>query len=153
MMRNLIHFVALFALFGSVHAQSPPPDNSPGYFSGEWTGTGEHGSYCYLKLKIDGVGWVLIDGGAGDWSGAGIQWRNRHQSLQVDKIVPLRASTQRRLMPLEDFVLRSEFNHSLSLTWSAPSGSCHLQRIESTARQLSRARRVIMDLPPSEGAR
>lgn len=136
----------------SAGAQSPPPDNSPGFFSGEWTGTGPQGSYCYVNLKADGSGLVLIDGGAGDWSSARIRWQNRQQSLQVDKSVPVRASPQRRLWPLERFELRSDFNESLSLTWIAPTGRCHLQRIESTARRLNRARSAIKDLPPSDGA-
>lgn len=133
-------------------AQSPQPDTSASFFSGEWTGTGDHGSFCYVGLTVEGFGWVLVDAGAGDWSGAGIKWRNRRQSLQIDKLMPFRASPQRRIMPLEGFVLRSEFNQSLSLTWTTPSGSCHLQRIETVASQLGRARRAISDLPPGEGA-
>jgi hypothetical protein len=148
--------LAVFLLSCGIHpakAQSPPPDTSPGFFAGEWAGTGVHGSYCYVKLTADGLGWVLIDGGSGDWSGSSIQWRNRQQSLQIDNAVPLHTSAQRRIMPLEDFVLSSEFNQSLSLTWNTPGGSCHLQRIESTANHLSQARSAIAGLPPAEGVR
>ena len=137
----------------SASAQSPPLDNSPSFFSGEWTGTGERGSYCYVKLGVDGTGWVLVDAGVGDWSGAKVEWQNKQQSLRIGKIVPLRASTQRRLMPLERFELRSEFNQSLSLSWTTQSGSCHLQRMETTERRLNRARSAIVDLPPGEGTR
>ncbi len=137
----------------SASAQSPPLDNSPSVFSGEWTGTGERGSYCYVKLGVDGTGWVLVDAGAGDWSGAKVEWQNRQQSLRIGKIVPLRASAQRRLMPLERFELRSEFNQSLSLSWTTPGCSCHLQRIETTESRLNRARSAIVDLPPGEGTR
>ena len=75
-MRAFILIAALCALSGTAHSQSPPPDNSPGFFSGEWSGTGEHGSYCYLRLNADGSGWVLSDGGSGDWLGAGVRWRD-----------------------------------------------------------------------------
>ncbi|HAR38102.1 MAG: hypothetical protein A2X56_10570 [Nitrospirae bacterium GWC2_57_13] len=99
-MRYFIGLVILFAWLGTAHALTPLPDSSPVFFAGEWAGTGEQGAYCYLNLSADGWGWVLIDGGAGDWFGARIQWRNRQQSLQVEKIIPLTASTQRRIMPL-----------------------------------------------------
>jgi hypothetical protein len=148
-------WLALFVLgYGlrSASAQSPPPDDSPSFYSGEWAGTGDLGSYCYVKLSVDGSGWVLVDAGAGDWSGAKVQWQNRQQSVQIDQIVPLRASAERRLMPLERFELRSEINQSLSLTWTTPGGTCHLQRIETTAGRLSRARSAIIDLPPGAGA-
>lgn len=153
MMRRVMRAMAFVALCHTAQAQSPPPDTSRGFFAGEWTGSGAHGSYCYLKLNADGHGWVLIDGGAGDWMGAAIQWRNRQQSLQVDTVVPMRASPQRRVMPLELFVLRSEFNASLSLTWGGAAGACHLQRLDASARHLDRAQRVIEDLPPRGGTR
>ena len=97
-MRCFVLFATMFALGDIAHAQSPPPDNSPGFFSGEWSGTGEHGSYCYLRLNADGSGWVLSDGGSGDWLGAGVPWRDRQQSLQVDTIIPARASVARRVI-------------------------------------------------------
>jgi hypothetical protein len=148
-------WIALFVLWIGIRpadAQSPPPDNAPSFFSGEWAGTGERGSFCYVSLRIDGSGWVLVDAGTGDWSGARIQWQNRRQSLQIDTIVPLRSSTPQRFMPLDRFELRSEFNQSLSLTWATPDGSCHLQRIETVVSRLSRAQRAVVDLPPGEGA-
>ena len=146
-----------FSLLGggvpAVSAQSPPPDTSPGFFTGEWTGTGASGSYCYISLRADGTGWVLIDVGAGDWNGARIQWRNRQQSLQVDRSVPVPASPGRRLLPLTDYTLRSTFNASLSLTWTNPGGSCQLERLEATALHLNAARTAILDLPPTESQR
>jgi len=96
---------------------------------------------------------VLIDGGAGDWLGARVQWRKQHQTLQVEKIIPLPVSIQRRIMPLEKFVLRSGFNQSLSLTWSAKSSGCQLQKIETTAHHLNRARDAVEGLLQSEGKR
>lgn len=149
-------WLTIFMLGAGLHsasAQSPPLDNSRSFFAGEWTGTGESGSYCYVKLGVDGTGWVLIDAGAGDWSGARVEWQNQRQSLRIGKIVPLRASPQRRIMPLERFELRSEFNQSLGLTWTTLGGGCHLQRIGDTEARLNRARRAIVDLPPGEGNR
>ncbi|MDP2823967.1 MAG: hypothetical protein Q8O52_14990 [Sulfuritalea sp.] len=152
-MRYFIRLTLLFAWLGTANALTPPPDNSPGFFAGEWAGTGEQGSYCYLKLSADGWGWVLIDGGSGDWLGARIQWRNRQQALQVEKIIPLPASPQLRIMPLGKFVLSCGFNQSLRLNWSDQSGGCQLQKIETTARHLVRARSAIEGLPPGERMR
>jgi hypothetical protein len=137
---------------GSAHAQSPPLDSSPGYFAGEWGGTGDGGSYCHVQLSADGRGWVLIDGGSGDWLAARIQWRNRQQALQVEKIVPVPASSERRVMPLAKFTVASGFNQSFSLQWSERP-PCHLQKIETMARHLVRARSAIEGLPPGEGKR
>jgi hypothetical protein len=135
---------------GTANALTPRPDNSPDFFSGEWAGHGEHGSYCYLKLNTDGSGWVLIDGGAGDWLGAGMQWRNRQQTLQVEKSIPVRASAQLRVMPLAKFSLISGFNQSLQLTWNQRSGGCQLQKIETTVGHLNRARTAIEGLLSGE---
>lgn len=63
-MRYFIGIALYFAWLGAANALTPPPNNSPGFFAGEWTGIGEHGSYCYLNLSSDGRGWVLIDSGA-----------------------------------------------------------------------------------------
>jgi hypothetical protein len=142
-MRYFIGLILLCAWLGTAHALTPLLDSSPGFFAGEWAGTGEHGTYCYLNLSADGRGLVLIDGGSGDCLGARIQWHNRQQALQVEKIAPLPASAQLRVMPLEKFVISSEFNQSLKLTWNEQSGVCYLQKIETTAQHLIRARSTI----------
>jgi len=152
-MRCFTGLALLLAWLGSASALTPPPDTSTGFFSGEWAGTGERGSYCYLNLGADGRGIVLIDGGSGDWLGARVRWRNRQQALQVEEAIPLPVSTQRRIMPLEAFVLRSGFNQSLSLTWNAQSSGCQLQKIEATARHLNRARNAIEGLPRGDSKR
>ncbi|WP_041193559.1 hypothetical protein [Candidatus Symbiobacter mobilis] len=152
-MRYFIGFIMFFAWLVTADALTPLPDNSPSFFSGEWAGTGEQGTYCYLNLSADGWGWVLIDGGAGDWLGARMQWRNRQQALQVEKIIPLPTSTQLRVMPLGKFVLGSGFNQSLMLTWNEQSGGCQLQKIETTARHLIRARSAIESLLQRERMR
>ncbi len=152
-MHNLIRLALFLAGLGTANALTPPLDNSPGFFAGEWAGNGEQGSYCYLKLNTDGWGWVLVDGGAGDWQGARIQWRNRQQALQVEKITPLAASAQLRIMPLEKFGLSTGFNQSLRLNWNEQSGVCQMQKIETTARNLVRARGAIEALPQGERIR
>jgi hypothetical protein len=145
-MRHFSRFAMVFVWLTATQAQAPPPDSSPGYFAGEWAGTGELGSYCYVMLNADGTGWVLIDGGSGDWRGAQVQWRNRLQSLQIERTTPLIASPQRRIMPLESFSLGGGFNQSLSLTSTALRGGCQLQKSETTAQHLSAARGAIEGL-------
>ena len=152
-MRYLTGLVLFVFGLGSASALTPPTDSSPSFFLGEWAGTGESGSYCYLNLGADGWGLVLIDGGTGDWLGARVQWRNQHQKLQAGKVMPLPVSIQRRIMPLKTFVLRSGFNQSLSLTWNSMASGCQLQKIETTARQLNRARDAVEGLLKSEGKR
>lgn len=142
-MCHFMRLVLLFASVGSASALTPLPDKSAALFAGEWAGGGERGSYCYVKLDADGQGLVLVDGGAGDWLGARIQWRNQQQNLQVDKVIPLAASARQRIGPLEKFVFSAGFNQSLSLSWSAQSRACQLQRTEAAARHLARARATI----------
>ena len=152
-MRFLIALAMLAACLSPARAQSPPSDNSAAYFSGEWSGPGEQGNYCYVKLATDGAGWVLVDGGSGDWLGARMQWRNRQQSLLVGKIVPLAASPQFRVMPLGTFVLASGFNQSLRLTWNRQIAGCQLQKVDTTARRLDAARSAITGMAAGESRR
>jgi len=152
-LRALMQLVLLVCWPVSAHALTPLPDNSPAFFSGEWAGNGGHGSYCYLKLDADGWGWALIDGGAGDWMGARLQWRNRQQALQVEKIIPLSASPRLRIMPLEKFAISSGFNQSLKLTWNEQSPGCQLQKLETTERHLFRARKTMESLLSGESRR
>lgn len=152
-MRKLMRMVLLSGWFGSASALTPLPDTSPAAFAGEWAGTGEQASYCYVQLSADGWGQVLVDSGAGDWLGARIQWRNRQHGLQVDKVIPTPVSSQLRIMPLKTMLLRSGFNHSLSLTWNQGLRACQLQRIESAARRLDRARRAVEGLQTGDGKR
>jgi hypothetical protein len=141
-----MRFVLFFAWLGTAHALTPLPDNSPSFFSGEWSGAGEHGAYCYINLSTNGWGWVLIDSGAGDWLGAKIQWRNLQQALQVEKVFPIPTSHQLRIIPLENFMLSTGFNQYLRLTWSKRTSGCHLQKLETSARHLDRARSAIEGL-------
>lgn len=153
-MRYLIGVVLVLALVQPASALTPLPDRSPEFFAGEWAGNGEHGAYCYLNLSADGLGWVLIDsGGAGDWLGARIHWHNRQQALEVERIIPLPASPQLRIMPLGTLSLRTGFNQSVQLSWGKPSDRCHVQKIDATADRLMQARRAIERLQLPDGVR
>lgn len=121
-------------------AQSPPLSQAPDFFAGEWTGTGPQGSYCYMALRPDGSGHVMVNGGAGDWMGAGIRWQNQRESLRVTQLTPWPVKPRLRTMALASFVLQSGFNQSLRLQWRAPDQACELQRQTQSERQLERAR-------------
>jgi hypothetical protein len=142
----------LFVFVKSAYALTPLPDSSPGFFSGEWAGAGFHGAYCYLNLNTDGRGLVLIDNGAGDWLAARIHWRNKQQSVEVEEIIPLRTSTQMRIMPLELFTLKTGFNQSLKLNWNSSSEGCNLLKIVQTANLLNQARNVMNKLKPQKSS-
>lgn len=146
-------FVVLFICVETVNALTPLPDSSPGFFAGEWSGIGGQGSYCYLNMKVDGRGVVLIDNGSGDWLGAQIQWRNRKQAVDVEKITSLPSSSQLRIMPLERFTLSTEFNQSLKLTLNGQSDGCYLQKIDTTANHLAKARNIANKIPHSRGTK
>ncbi|MCC6139398.1 MAG: hypothetical protein IT389_02140 [Nitrospira sp.] len=153
-MRYLIGIILVVALVQPAFALTPLPDNSPEFFAGEWAGIGEHGTYCYLNLSADGRGLALIDrGGVGNWFGARIHWRNRQQTLEVERVVPLPAAPQLRILPLNKLSLQTGFNQSLQLIWGKPSDSCHVQKIETTADRLTQARRTVERLPPSDERR
>lgn len=139
----------ILACIGNVGAQAPPPDQSADLFAGEWAGIGEGGTHCYLKLDVNGRGWVLIDGGAGDLVGAHLRWHNQRQGLQIDQITPIVASPRLRTMPLTQLNLLSGFNRSLKL--EVPSGTCQLQRTNVSAYQLAHARDVVAKLQSDGG--
>jgi hypothetical protein len=149
--RWLLRWAILLGGIGSAHAQSPPPDGSVAAFAGEWIGTGEQGSFCFVKLVADGSGQVMIDGGSGDWLAARIRWRNEQQALRVDQVVPAPASVQKRIMPLQRLALHSGFNQSLVLTWSDRHAGCQMQRADLSAKRLARARDLVEKLPTGAG--
>lgn len=109
--------VALFALLGasSSLALTPPMDNRPSFFSGDWIGTGTQDMFCFIRLQQDGHGTVLVSGASGDWLGARIRWRNQHQSMLLMEVSPLPAEPGRRLMPLSRLTLHSGINQTLQL--------------------------------------
>jgi hypothetical protein len=146
-MKAISGLILLLAAMGSASALTPLPDRSAEFFAGEWVGTGDNGSYCYLNLSIkaDGrlLGTVLIDGGAGDWLGAQVRWRNQQQGLAIEEITPLPFSARQRLMPLETFELHTGLNRSLGLHWNAHDAGCHLQKLDAMARHLDHAREAL----------
>jgi hypothetical protein len=145
-MRFLLRCLLMLGCMGATHALTPLPDKSPRLFAGEWAGTGALGSYCYVQLRADGGGDVLVDAGSGDWLGARIRWRNHQQTLQVEQVLAAKFSAALRVTPLNSLTLRSEFNQSLRLIWNDPKGGCHLQRIELSAQRLSQARSTAAQL-------
>lgn len=152
-MRYLAIVAVTLALLRTAGALTPLPDESLGFFAGEWAGAGEQGAYCYLNLDGRGRGWVLIDAGAGDWLGARIHWKNKHQALLVEKITPLRASAELRVMSLASFSLASGFNQSLRLAWGHGSSGCQLQKTAVSADHLAQARSTLERLRRSNDAR
>ncbi len=152
-MRYLVIIAATLALMKPACALTPLLDESLGFFAGEWAGGGEQGAYCYLNLDGRGRGWVLIDAGAGDWLGARILWRNKHQALLIEKITPLRASAELRVMSLPSFSLASGFNQSLRLAWGQKSSACQLQKTAVSADHLAQARSTLERLRRSSDAR
>ena len=152
-MRHTVGVIVLLGALANAQALTPRPDNSPDLFAGEWAGTGGFGSYCYLHLDPDHRGTLLIDAGSGDWLGARLQWRNEQQNLVVESLVPLPLVSARRVLPLTQAVIRTGVNLSLSLRWSAAGDECKLQRAETLARHLNRAREVIDRLPAGDAGR
>jgi hypothetical protein len=149
-MRTFITLLVFFVCVQIANALTPLPDGSPGFFSGEWAGTGAQGAYCYVNMSPEGHGLVLIDNGSGDWLGSRINWRNRQQSLDVEKNSPLPISTQLRIIPLKQFTLSSAFNQSLKLNWNNYSNECNLQKIAKTTNRLGSARNIMSKLPSSK---
>jgi len=150
-MRYTVSVILLLSVLASAQALSPPPDNSPALFAGEWAGTGQFGSYCYMHLAADHQGVLLIDAGAGDWLGARLQWRNAQQNLVVESLVPLPFVPELRVLPLTQAVIRTGVNLSLNLSWDGSPEACNLQRAETLAGRLDRARETITRVPVGEG--
>jgi hypothetical protein len=126
-------FFALLAALGtsSSPALTPPLDNRPGFFAGDWIGTGAEDMFCFIRLQPDGNGTVLVSSASGDWLGAHIRWSNQRQSLVLievsPEISPLPAEPGRRLMPLSGLTLRSGMNQTLQLKPGERSPVCELQ--------------------------
>lgn len=130
---------------------SPPLDNSPGLWAGEWSGVGPLNAFCMVRLDPDGTGHMMLDGGNGDWRGARIRWVNRLQSVQLLASEPWASRPRQRTGPLADAQLQSGLNLSLALRWGAGGASvCHLQRTEDHARRSGLARSVLSDLNTRE---
>ena len=148
-MRYTTVIAIVLVFIPTARALTPRLDESSDFFAGEWAGNAARGGYCYLNLRADGHGWVLIDGGSGDWLGARIDWHNHRQAVAVAKITPLPSTTQLRVMPLSGLTLTTEFNQSLALRWGQPASSCQLQKIEATAQHLMQARALATTLRSS----
>jgi len=123
-----LFFTLLAALAASSSpALTPPLDNRPGFFAGDWIGTGADDLFCFIRLQPDGNGTVLVGSASGDWLGARIRWQNQRQSLVLIEASPLAAEPHRRLMPLSGLTLRSGINQTLQLKPGERSPLCELQ--------------------------
>jgi hypothetical protein len=127
------------------HAQSPPLDSSPAFFSGDWIGTGAQDNFCFMRLGPDGTGTVLAMSASGDWLGARIHWRNQRQSIVVIAIHPLPDDPHRRLAPLTQLSLSMGFGTTIHLMLDKHSAVCELQRRASVQRDVANAEMLLND--------
>lgn len=132
-------------------AQSPLPDESPAFFSGDWIGTGAQDNFCFMRLHPDGIGTVLAMNAAGDWQGARIHWRNRRQALEVVAVQPLAGDPHIRLAPLPRFSLDMGFGTTLHLRLEAGTASCEMQRRAAVERNIGNAGGLLNVVDPREG--
>ncbi|HNI58236.1 MAG TPA: hypothetical protein PKZ00_11705, partial [Elusimicrobiota bacterium] len=58
-----------------------------------------------------------------------------------------------RLGPLTNYTLSAGMNQSLRLAWNGSTCGCQLQKIETTARQLARAREALKALESPDNRR
>lgn len=135
----------LLAGFCETHgfAQSPLPDESPAFFSGDWIGTGAQDNFCFMRLHPDGMGTVLVMSASGDWLGARIRWRNRRQNIEVVAAHPLPGDPHRRLSPLPGFSLSLGFGTTIHLRLDAGPAFCEMQRRSAVERDVGNAERLL----------
>ncbi len=124
---------------GSAPALSPPLDSSPAFFSGDWVGMGANDHFCFMRLRPEGIGTVLISGPSGDWVGASIRWQNHRQSIAVSEVKPLPEDPHRRLLPLSQLTLRVAFGGTIHLLMNTDMPTCELQRRASVQRRMEEA--------------
>jgi len=136
---------ALLAVLGASPspALTPPLDNRPGFFAGDWIGTGAEDLFCFIRLQPDGTGTVLVGSASGDWLGARIRWRNRQQSMELIETSPLAAEPGRRLLPLSGLTLRSGINRTLQLKPGERIPVCELQLHDGVLRRAGQARMLL----------
>jgi hypothetical protein len=140
--RSLLLLIAAIGA-GPATALTPLPDGRPGFFAGDWVGTGADDVYCFVRLQADGSGTVLVEGGSGDWLGARIQWRNERQHVVLVDVSPLPFDPGRRLMPLSRLLLSSGVNRTLQLRWSDRRSACELQWQVDVQHRTDQARKLL----------
>jgi hypothetical protein len=147
----------LFTLLAGLHetcgfAQSPLPDESPAFFSGDWIGTGAQDAFCFMRLQPDGMGTVLAMSASGDWLGARVRWRNRRQNLEILAVHPLPGDPHRRLAPLSGFSLSLGFGTTIRLRLDAGTAYCEMQRRAAVERNVGNAGMLLGGADANEGA-
>lgn len=142
-----LFFILLAALGASPSpALTPPSDNRPGFFAGDWIGTSAEDMFCFIRLQPDGNGRVLVSSASGDWLGARIRWHNQRQSMVLIDVSPLPAEPGRRLLPLSELTLRSGINQTLQLKPGKRSAVCELQLRDRVLRRSGEAE-MLLDSP------
>lgn len=137
-------FVLFFGLSATAApAQSPLPDGSPAFFSGDWIGTGAQDNFCFMRLHPDGMGTVLAMSASGDWLGARIRWRNERQRIVVMAVHPLPGDPHRRLAPLPRLSLSMGFGSTMHLEMDKGSPVCELQRRAAVQRNVNNAEMLL----------
>lgn len=144
----LRYLITLFCALGtsSSPALTPLPDTRPGFFAGDWIGTGADDQFCFIRLLPDGNGTVLLGNASGDWQGARIRWRNENQRLQLIESSPLPAEPRRRLQALSRLTVQSGINRTLQLKLADNLPPCELQLRDSVLRRGQDAA-VLLDMP------
>jgi hypothetical protein len=128
---------------GSASGLSPPLDSSPAFFSGDWVGMGANDNFCFMRLRPEGLGTVLISGPSGDWVGASIRWHNQRQSIVVSEVKPLPEDPHQRLLPLSKLALRVVFGGTVQLLLNTDTPACELQRRASVQRRMEEAESLL----------
>lgn len=128
---------------GSASGLSPPLDSSPAFFSGDWVGMGANDNFCFMRLRPEGLGTVLISGPSGDWVGASIRWHNHRQSIVVSEVKPLPEDPHQRLLPLSKLALRVVFGGTVQLSLNSGIPTCELQRRASVQRRMEEAESLL----------
>jgi hypothetical protein len=108
-------------------ALTPLPDSSNAFFVGDWIGVGADDNFCFMRLRSDGSGAVLVNGASGDWLGATIRWRNQRQNFALLEFIPMPFEPHRRLMPLKTLVVNSGVNKTIRLQSTDGDLGCELQ--------------------------
>lgn len=125
------------------HTLTPLPDSKPAFFSGDWVGTGGDDVFCFMRLRTDGTGTVLVSSPSGDWLGANIRWLNQRQSIILVDTAPVTADPHRRLTPLRQLSLSSGINQTIRLKLNEEKPACELQLRVALLRRADKAETLI----------
>jgi hypothetical protein len=106
-------------------------------------GVGAGDIFCFMRLRSDGTGTVLVGSASGDWLGASIRWRNQRQSIALIEVNPWTFAPERRLMPLSQLSLSSGVNKTIQLKLKEDSPVCELQLRAGVERRAAQAESLL----------